>query len=438
MTDSPKTGLILQGGGARGAYQIGVLRALSSLLTSNDNPFDIISGTSVGAINACVLASHSYEYSRGLKRLEALWRMLTTERVFDPSLQAMIGVIWRVIRTRGFGASPDRYGWFNNDALRVLIQNEFFTEGVQRSLDEGALDGFCVTASCYDRGTAVSFFQSRTRTESWSEARFEGIRTQITPAHIQASSALPCIFPAVKIDGLWYGDGALRQKSPLSTVINLGAERIVVIGTRDLDVGRAVPDEPPYPTLGAMTGHAFDILFNDNLASDIGHANTINFLLKSMDEDSRRSTNMNIIDTLVFQPSEDMSDIAEKHLDEIPGQVGLLMNTRGNSSDDDDDEDSGRLTSYLLFEHGFIRELIDLGYYDTMNRRDEVYEFFSEDPAGSALPESSGLTGSDSSKPISSLLDPTSVRKKLTEEGDNLGRINQKNIEQNKQHHLRD
>ena len=373
MNREPKTGLVLQGGGARGAYQAGALRAIVEVLADRSgNPFEVISGTSVGAINACLLAARSYEFKNAVKRLEALWWMLKTEHVFDPSLSSILGTLWRFVRHRHFDVSRPKRGWFDNDPLRKLLENEFDPSGIERSLNEGFLDGFSVTASCYDRGTAVTYFQSRTRTEPWIHSRREGFSARISVDHIMASAALPCIFPAVKVGGTWHGDGALRLTSPLSTVTQLGAERVVVIGVRDARVRHVSQSEDPYPSVGEITGHAFDILFNDNLDTDIERIERINEILLELPESEREKSEYNVIDILVLQPSEDLRDIAQRNAHEVPSHLGLILKSMGGSG-------GGRLASYLLFEHGFIRELIELGYQDTIKRRDEIERFFSSD-----------------------------------------------------------
>jgi len=368
-----KNGLVLQGGGARGAYQVGVLKAIGEITNTPDNPFAIISGTSVGAINTASLASSAHNYIDATIRLEKLWRGLRENSIFDSSWRSLLATAWRIIRTFVFGGKTNVYGLLDNRPLRELLEREFDRKKVKDSLVAGHLDGFCITTACYECGKAITYFQSNGDVEPWERSRREGRRTQVHVDHLMASSALPFIFQAVLIDGTYQGDGAMRLTTPLSPVIRMGAERVVVIGVRDhvIDTPRE-PSEAIYPSIGEMGGHALDILFNDNLDADIERVIRINDLLSNIPKSKSEDTGLRPIDLLVLQPSEDLRVIARRHEKNMPRAVRFVLKTIGAWNTD------GRLPSYLLFEQGYISDLIDLGYADTMARKDEVRRFMEQ------------------------------------------------------------
>ena len=372
--DEPKTGLILQGGGARGAYQVGVLKAIAEVWDRPGNPFPIISGTSVGAINASSIASHAHDFAAATERLEKLWTGLTTSLVFDPTGKSITKTIWRVVSSFGFGAKVDRYGWLDNRPLRRLLETEFDRGGLEKAFAEGDLEGFCVTTSCYACGIAVTYFEGTGDVAEWKRTRREGVPDKIRVDHLMASSALPFIFPAVLIQGTYQGDGAMRLGAPLSPAIRMGANRTLVVGVRDAVIQYPSKDYVPlYPSAGEMAGHSIDILFNDNLESDIERLSRINRLVRMIPPKKRAETHLKEIDFLMLQPSRDLREIAAAHEDEMPRAIHTILRRIGATGVD------GRLPSYLLFEQGYIRALIELGYKDTLARRDEVKAFLDHD-----------------------------------------------------------
>ena len=367
-----KTGLVLQGGGARGAYQVGVLKAVGEILNTTANPFSIISGTSVGAINAASLASSADDFLESTNRLERLWRSLRENSIFDSRARSLFATGWRIIRTFVFGGKTNQYGLLDNNPLRELLDREFKRDKVEEAFSEGHLEGFCITTSCYECGKAITHFETNQNVQPWMRSRRDGRMDTIRVDHLMASSALPFIFQAVRIDGTYQGDGAMRLTTPLSPVIRMGADKVVVIGVRD-----AIIDSPSddgmalYPSIGEMSGHALDILFNDNLDSDIERVNRINSLLRKIPSAKRKETDLKAVDLLVLQPSEDLREIARRHESNMPKAVRFILKSIGAWNTD------GRLPSYLLFEEGYIADLIELGYNDTIARTDDVKSFLT-------------------------------------------------------------
>lgn len=366
-------GLVLQGGGARGAYQAGVLKAIaeinSKINNSKTNPFPIISGTSVGALNACALVGRADDFTHATQSLETLWRDLTTDKIFDPRLISLLKTIWRFLICSLFNTKPQRYGWFDNRPMRKLLQSQFNRAAINKMREQGAIDGFCITSSCYKRGVAISFFESNTRTTPWQRARREGEPATITIDHIMASAALPCLFPAVRVDDSFHGDGALRLTEPLSPAIRLGATKLLAIGVRDAKIKDKQEKQKSYPSATEMLGYAFDILFNDNLESDIERLARINKLLSLMEKENKKLAKYKNIDILVLQPSQDLCQIALQHEANIPYSLKLTLKLLSAGAND------GRLSSYMLFEPKYIHALIELGYKDTLARANELKLF---------------------------------------------------------------
>lgn len=366
-----KTGLVLQGGGARGAYQVGALRAVAEITGRRRSPFPIVCGASVGAINAAPFAAASSDFQRGMRRLEALWRSLRSHDVYETGAASLLfsGALWlRALVFRRFGFAPPR-AVLDNAPLGRLLDREFDPRQVAHAIHAGTLHALCVTASSYSQGLAVTFFDGADAIEEWRRARRRGVRAVIGTRHLLASSSLPFMFAPVDIDGHFFGDGALRLTSPLSPAIRAGADRLLVIAARDGDPDDDDGIERSEPTISEMVGHALDILFNDNLDADHERLRRINATVALLTPEARQKTSLRLIDTLMLHPSEDLRLVALKHAAEMPRSIRLLLRALGSRSRD------GRLISYLLFEPGYTGALLDLGYADTMARREEVERF---------------------------------------------------------------
>ena len=266
-----KTALVLQGGGARGAYHVGAVKAIAEITACRRSPFKIVCGASVGAINAASIAVASNDFQSGTKHLEHLWQSLNSNSIFDTRAFPLLSNCLRwaltpVLARLGF---PTTGGLLNYDPLRQLLQNEFKQDHLRHAVRTGALHALSITASSYHEGSAVTFFQGHQDIDEWRRARRRGERTSIGSDHILASAALPFAFAPVLLEDGYFGDGSLRLTSPLSPAIHLGADRILVITTRDGQPGPLKTEAAPKsPTIGEMAGHALDILFNDSLETD--------------------------------------------------------------------------------------------------------------------------------------------------------------------------
>jgi NTE family protein len=375
--ENSRTALVLPGGGARGAFQVGVLRAIAEMMPHRcENPFPVISGTSAGAINSVVLASKARRFRVAVAELERVWGHFHSAQVYRSDSLTMFksSLHWLgAIVTGGFLVGTPK-SLLDNAPLRALLSRNVRFPRIQQSIDDGYLHALAVTAAGYGSARSLTFFQAAPGCKTWSRTRRSGVRQQINLDHLMASIAVPMIFPPVMLGGEYFGDGAMRQATPLSPAIHLGADRILVIGVRDETADRvADPDKPQeFPSLAHIAGYMLDTLFMDGLYSDLEHMARINQLIDSVPEDHRTGplARMRAIDTMVIVPSRDIREIAHECRKEMPRPVrALLRGIAGRNSSE------GRLLSYLLFEQAYTRELIKLGYHDAVQVKDQLYNF---------------------------------------------------------------
>ncbi len=381
---SDRNALMLPGGGARGAYQVGALKAVSELNRSTgacDNPFPVITGTSAGAINAGVLASHGCSLAEGVSRLECFWSNMRSDMIFRTDLPTMLGngLRWFLSMYLGFFGFRPPHSLLDNAPLQALLRENLKLDGIADAIRQGHLHALAINTSGYTCSNAVSFFQGDPGIAEWQQDRRRGERTIIDVKHLLASSALPLIFPAVRIGNEYFGDGGMRLTAPLSTPLHLGAHRIMVISTRDgkQDQQAAREEDICFPTLGEIAGAMMDIIFLDNLNADIGRVRQLNAIIARLNERDRRELGLQCTRVLHIAPSEDVREIAYAYSHEVPAALRFLLRRLGADSDGR----KVRLPSYLLFEKGFCRALIDLGYRDVMSRKDEI-EAFLHDKTG--------------------------------------------------------
>ena len=370
-----KVGLVLTGGGARAAYQVGVLRAIAELVPDNvRNPFPIICGTSAGAVNAAVLAANGSDFRRGVRMLMTVWKNFRAYHVYraDPVgvFQNTVQWLTAVIAGGGLGRKT-AVSVLDNSPLGELLRTRLDFSTIQTAIDAGDLIAVSITCSGYSSGQSVSFYQGVPGLEPWNRARRVGIPMPIAPDHLLASSALPFIFPAVHINREYFGDGSMRQIAPVSPALHLGADRLLIIG-----VGRQLKSQPErtkaegYPSLAQIAGHCLNSIFLDSLEVDLERLQRINRTLSMMPPEiaARNAVSMRPVDFRLVAPSEELERIAMTFRHELPGAIRFLLygalRRRGSN-----------LLSYLLFEKSYCRALIQLGYKDTMERKDELVAF---------------------------------------------------------------
>lgn len=361
--ETPHLGLVLTGGGARSAYQVGVLKGVAELLGRGSAcPFPIITGTSAGAVSAIALASDAAHFRRSVYAIERVWRDFRVHQVFKADAVSMLrsGMHWILAFVTGGWLVHPPHSLFDNTPLWNLLREKLSFDGIPRSLYKKHLQGIGICATCYADADSVTFYASTSAVEPWARVFRKGARVQLTLDHLMASLAIPFLFRPVLLHDQYFGDGAMRQTSPLSPAIHLGANRLFIIGVNDpvaAGVGPSV--RAVEPSFGQMFGFMLDSLFMDQLRADLERISRYN-----ENNDVRR------IEFLLMTPSRDVNEIARRHARELPRSLRTLMRMMGANN-----AASTLLLSYLLFERGFTRELIVLGYEDARARADEIREF---------------------------------------------------------------
>jgi NTE family protein len=378
-------GLVLTGGGARAAYQVGVLQAIAEITRARESPFRIITGVSAGAINGAYLMSRADQFGVAAQGLWDLWTNLESERVYrtDPASIATLGGRW--LKTVGMGGmfSQKRANHLlSTEPLRALLQEELRLDRIPGFIKSGILKGVALSATNYLTGTAISFFDGDEDAEPWVRSTRLGFKTPLTVEHVMASSAIPVFFPPSRIDGALYGDGCIRLTTPVSPAIHLGADRILCIGIRyfrtneqTIDLNRTLKREEL--SIAEIGGVLLNAVFLDSLETDIERLERINRTLSLMTEAQRSqmATPLRRIPVMALRPSRDLGSLAQGTLKEFPALIRFLLKGVGAKEDKGWD-----LVSYLAFERAYTRQLVDLGYHDTLRKREDLLEFLFGDP----------------------------------------------------------
>ena len=398
------TGLLLTGGGARAAYQVGVLEAIADLRIAcgagnEPNPFPIITGTSAGAINAAALACGADNFDRAVRRIARVWRQFHAGQVYGAdSLSVMrSGARWLTLLSMGWALARWRRmrprSLLDNAPLEKLLVKMVPLVRLPRLIRKGHLTALAVTASSYSSGEHVTFFESNTPVQPWVRSQRKAARDRITHEHLLASSAIPFIFPAkgISIDDHteYFGDGSMRQSAPIAPAIHLGAERILVIGAGRMHEPKgdaAANPTPSYPTLAQIAGHALSNIFLDALAVDVERVQRVNQTLSLIPPDVRAKSALRPIELLVIAPSQRLDAVAARHVGDLPGPVRTMLAALGVTSNMADVRGAA-LASYLLFEASYTQELMALGRADTLAMRAEVCRFFGWTDTGAELQE---------------------------------------------------
>ncbi len=373
-----KAALVLAGGGARAAYQVGVLQAIKEIVPQpRTNPFPIICGTSAGAVNAGALAVYADDFGRAVDNLLEVWRHFEPGHVYRADFPGVFANSSRWLGSLLFGGlvKNRRVSLLDNRPLESVLSRYLNFDRIAGNIEAGALDAVAITCSGYTSGQSCSFFEGMKGLEGWKRSQRIGIKTRLKVEHLMASSAIPFLFPPYHINREYFGDGSMRQMAPVSPAMHLGADRILVVGT-----ARMRHDAPErtrgdhFPTLAQVAGHVMNSIFLDSLAVDIERLERINRTVSCTSPEALRKMGLKLhhVDVLVLTPSEPLDAIAVKHVRDLPFSIRFLLRTVGAMR-----RGGANLASYLLFERGYCRELIQLGYNDTMKRRDEVEAFLA-------------------------------------------------------------
>jgi len=373
-----KTGLVLSGGGARAAYQVGVIQAIADILPRGTRqPFPIITGTSAGALNALALAGRPGTLRHRAGVLANLWSSLESESIYRTNGLAVaknaVDILWSIMRPEH--ARQRSLALLNNQPLRELLTEVVHFTHIERAIDHGELEAIGLSAMNYANGHSTTFYQGQEHITPWSRARRMGVACTLGVEHLLASSALPTLFPATRIGRHYFGDGALRQSRPLSAAIHLGADRLFIIGVSEKHLAQSstTTDVVP-PTIAQVLVQMLNAVFLDSVDADLESLHRINTLLAMQQEQSEASdlSAMRLIDTLTISPSQSLAEIAREYQHELPSSTSRFLRLTGSIRQ----EGPGGALSYILFEPGYCQRLLELGYHDAMDHRHQVIDFF--------------------------------------------------------------
>ena len=374
------TGLILSGGGARAAYQVGVLSAIADLLPeSAENPFPVIIGTSAGAINAVSLACGALDFQQSVRKLTGIWQGFRTDLVYRTDWVGVLRQAGRFVAQHllGIGRGSEPVALLDNAPLRDLLLKELDFSGITLAVARRKLRAVAITAFAYQSGQAVTFYQGRGNIDPWVRHRRNGLPTRLHIEHLMASSAIPLLFPPVRLNKEYFGDGAVRQAAPISPALHLGADRVLVIGVRSqTQEEQTIPMTARPPSLAQISGHLLNSTFIDNLESDLELLGRLNMLGQMLPEAQRKKhLGLSPVDVLVISPSKKIDEIAARHRHQLPASLRLFLRGPGATR-----ASGGGVLSYLLFERSYCNELIELGYQDAMSKKEELLAFLDISP----------------------------------------------------------
>ncbi len=382
MAAATRKALVLPGAGARGAYQIGVLKAIAEILPKNAaSPFAVISGVSAGAINGAVLASRAAHFQRAVSEMERVWANFSVDQVFRTDSWTMLksSLHWLAAIVLGGLGPRNPVSLLDSTPLKELLASNVRFARIKQAIARGQLDALAVTASAYTSSRSVTFYQSRESVAPWARVRRIGRPTEIRLEHLMASAAVPFIFAPVRIGGEYYGDGSMRHRAPLSSPIHLGADRILVVGVRDEhpDPEPVVDGSIDSPSFAHIAGYMLDTLFLDGLYADLERLTRLNLVLEQLGTENLKPplATLRPLHTLIIVPKEDLRQVAARHATELPRALRLLLRGVGAMN-----RDGMQLISYLLFESGFTRELIDMGYRDALAMEEDLRAFLFDQP----------------------------------------------------------
>lgn len=376
--DKAKLAIVMTGGGARAAYQIGVLKAIAEMLPAGSpSPFSIICGTSAGAINAASLAAKTDHFKNSVRRMHLVWSNFTSDQVFRTDIPGIIktGGHWLLTMMLGGLGKHNPIYLLDRTPLRKLLEKYIDSSVFQRAIDKKRLHALSINATGYTSRQSVSFYHGHSSLKNWKRAQRIGFSTRITVDHLMASSAIPFLFSPVKLNREFFSDGSIRQTAPISPALHLGADRVLVIGNRQTEPKLERVSNPKAPTLGEIAGHTLNSIFLDSLDADIERLQRINKTINLIKDQDREKHGVTLrqVEVQVISPSDDIGKMAMAHAHELPWSIKTLLRGIGAYSKVDT-----TFLSYLLFEKGYCNALIELGYEDTLREKENILHFFRD------------------------------------------------------------
>lgn len=371
-----KTALVMTGGGAHAAYQVGVLLALTKILPkSAASPFSIICGTSAGAINAVALACYADNFRLAVSQMVSVWANFSMDQVIRSDMLGLLktGTHWMLAMMLAGLGKQNPLSLLDRQPLYELLSLRMPLAKIQHNIDAGLLHAVSVTTSGYASGQSVTFFQGSEDIPLWKRINRVGCREPLTVEHLMASSAIPFLFEPVKIHREYFGDGSMRQMAPLSAPLHLQADRLLIIGNKPDDNG--VPQrvqESESPSMAEVAGHVLNSIFLDSMEADLERLRRINNTITLIPDHTLRERGIDLrcVDARMISPSRDLAQIAQPYASELPRSMKLLLRGIGALH-----KKGSTLVSYLLFEKAYCRELIRLGYQDTLGQAGAMTDF---------------------------------------------------------------
>lgn len=372
-------GLVLSGGGARGAYQAGVLAAISEVTTRNglENPFPLLTGVSAGSINAAIIAGFPGNFAKSATRLTQLWSEISTDSVFYADLLTLSRGSFEWVTDFSFRKKENDTSLrsiFSTTPLRSLLTKSCHFENIQRKIDKGILNAISISTLEYDSISSKTFFQGRTDLKSWERPMHRGEKAQLTVDHVMASAAIPILFPPVKIGDRFYGDGCIRNQSPCAASIYLGAEKIIAVGVRrKLDTWYTYhhSESTSSPSMARLINVIFHSVMMDGLESDVERITQTNHHLALLTAEQKKTLSVREVECLWIAPSVDFSKLAYQKSDKLPRLIRYILSGPGSLAE------SSELISYLLFEKSYCEQLVEIGFADGMREKEAIEKFLS-------------------------------------------------------------
>ena len=371
MQKKNHSALVLSGGGARGAYQAGVVLGLSEIF-GKDFPFDILTGVSAGGINTAYLAAYRDDPVSAARQLVEIWKNLHTTQVFRSDLYSLARIAIRWIIDLGFGGLLHRRKnlaqcLLDTSPLHELISKSLPFDRIEKNIADNYLHSVAVTATEYRESNAITFVESNSKTSGWVRKKRMSVETKLAVEHIMASSAIPILFPPISIQSTYYGDGSLRNMAPLSPAIHLGANKLLIVSVKKpAKVASSHLDGKNQPSTARVLSVVLNAILLDQLDFDMERLERINQAVHMISSEYQNQTDLRPIDYVWIQPSEDIGEKAKEYAHLLPATIRYLIRGLGSI------EQASEIISYLLFAPPFCSWLVDLGYRDAQNRSDEI------------------------------------------------------------------